>query len=536
VSASGPLGSAAGRERVRASLYARARSAVDRRGPMRALGLGVRRLITPMVDTGTLIFFARDLTTELPAKPPPPGYQAREATPAELEAIGAGSDPGRSLESLRERFRRGHLCIVVVDDRGRFVHTRWLTAEAAYIPESGRNLLLAPGDAYFYDGYTHRDARGRGLDGVVRCAIFHLLAGRGYRRAISYVRSDNPVGLRAARRWQTAIGRVRYVRIGRKALAPIGVERIAPLAFAEGLASDGDEEEHARRIVGWRQWFESWLEQPVDRRSTGFSSLPDAYFNATAAFVADALELDPARDSLLDVGCSSAGVTRRLAARARRLTGADSVSGLLADAARLGIADATGRPARFVTTDGRRLPFADGAFDKVSCMSMIHVLASHDDAERVVRELIRVTAPGGTVLIGGLPDRARRGRARLEYWRRGGWREKLEVLGALLLPTALRARLRRLFRIQPRHRLVALQFDLERVSARLGALAPHCRKLTFPPDFWSRDFRETRSNLVISLPESLPLSRPVGFTDSPSRRASAAVPHRFEDRRAEVSR
>ena len=476
-------------------LAGRVRAAIRRDGLGRTLRRGARHVAAPLVEAGTLVFFVRDLGEPLPEAPEDRGYRVREAHPAEAEAVRMGSDPGRSVESIRERFRRGNLCFVAVGPGGQVGHTRWVTAAPAHIPELHRFLLLAPGDAYFYDGYTHPGARRRGLDGAIRHAIFRSLRARGFRRAVSYVRADNPAGLRAAARWQEPAGRVCYLRLGGGVPRLFGAGRIAPLAFSTDAVLDGGEEE---RVRSWKEWFQGWLEQPLDRRSTGFSALPEEYFEATAELIAGALALDPAADSVLDAGCSSAGVSRRVARRARALTGVDATPGLLADGAR-----SSGRqPLRFTASDARLLPFTDAAFQKVYCTGVIHTLPSQEDGLQVLRELVRVCAPGGRVLVGALPDRSKRWSARREAWRRGTPRERLELLASLLLPTPIKTAARRALGLPRKHRLVALEYDLDALARRLEALDLHleCHRIPYPEHFWSRDFRETRSNLLIQLP------------------------------------
>lgn len=491
---------------VERSLYGRVRGSVERDGLGRTLRLGLRKIASPVVETGALVLFVRELDQAMEDLPPSSqhghGYRVREAHPAELEAVRAGSDPGRAAETLRERFRRGHRCFVAEGPGGAVGHVRWVTGDPPWVPELRRDLLLAPGDAYFYDGFTRPDARRRGLDGLTRTAIFRALRERGFRRAVSYVRADNPAGLRAAARWQRPVGTVRWVRIGRGRPRLVGIRSFAPLGFSREPIAGTDEEELAERARGWQEWFRGWLEQPLDRRSTGFSALPDEYFEATGGFVAGTLKLGPEEDSVLDVGCSSAGVGRRVARRCRSFTGVDATLGLLADAHRDGIRTGAGRPARFLASDGRRLPFPDGAFSAVYCTGVIHTLPSQDDGLRVVRELVRVCRPGGRVLVGALPDRARRWGARAEAWRRGSWRERLELAASVLLPGPAKAGLRRVTGRPPRHRLVALEYDLEALRHHLHELdaALECRILPFAPDFWSRDFRITRSNLVIEIP------------------------------------
>jgi SAM-dependent methyltransferase len=484
----------------------RVRGSVERDGLRRTVRRGVRKLVSPVVETGALVFFARELDQgmeDLPAgSRAGHGYRVREAHPSEIEAVRAASDPGRSVEILRERFRRGHQCFVAEGPGGAVGHVRWVTTDPPWVPELRRDLLLAPGDAYFYDGFTRPDARRRGLDGLTRTTIFRAMRARGCRRAVSYVRADNPAGLRAAARWQRPVGAVRWVRIGRGRPRLLGAGAVAPLGFSREPVAGTDDEDLAERARGWDEWFRGWLAQPLDRRSTGFSALPDEYFEASGRFVAETLELDPGEDSVLDVGCSSAGVGRRVARRCRDFTGVDATLGLLADAARDDVETGAGRRARFLASDGRLLPFPGGAFSAVYCTGVIHTLPSQDDGLRVVRELVRVCRPGGRVLVGALPDRARRWGARAEAWRRGSWRERAELAAAVLLPGPVKAALRRRTGRPPRHRLVALEYDLEALRSHLHDLDPalECRIVPFPPHFWSRDFRITRSNFVIDVP------------------------------------
>jgi SAM-dependent methyltransferase len=111
-----------------------------------------------------------------------------------------------------------------------------------------------------------------------------------------------------------------------------------------------------------------------------------------AAAAADAvLGLIPADvDRLLDVGCGTGIVTRRLAAArsATRVTGADLTYGM----ARM----AAGRlPGSVLLADSRRLPFPDGTFDAVTSVWLLHLLDEPEDVRAVVAECARVLRPGG---------------------------------------------------------------------------------------------------------------------------------------------
>ncbi|MEV5882128.1 class I SAM-dependent methyltransferase [Streptomyces sp. NPDC052020] len=93
---------------------------------------------------------------------------------------------------------------------------------------------------------------------------------------------------------------------------------------------------------------------------------------------------------LLDLACGTGIVTRRLAAArdGMRVTGADLASEMVRRAAaRL--------PGAVVRADSRRLPFADGAFDAVTSVWLLHLIDSAGDVGRIVGECARVLRPGG---------------------------------------------------------------------------------------------------------------------------------------------
>jgi ubiquinone/menaquinone biosynthesis C-methylase UbiE len=95
---------------------------------------------------------------------------------------------------------------------------------------------------------------------------------------------------------------------------------------------------------------------------------------------------------VLDVGCNTGYGTIRFLSVARRVVGVD-VSPAAIDAARARSVD--GRP-EFILTDGPQLPFADASFDLVSSFQ---VLEHVPDAVAYLREIARVTRPGGEVIL-----------------------------------------------------------------------------------------------------------------------------------------
>lgn len=101
---------------------------------------------------------------------------------------------------------------------------------------------------------------------------------------------------------------------------------------------------------------------------------------------------------VLEVGCGTGVVARDLAVRVGptgQVTGVDPTHVLIDVAERLraehGIANVS-----FAVEDGAALPFGDGAFDLTAAIT---VLCHLPEREQVLREMVRVTRPGGRVLI-----------------------------------------------------------------------------------------------------------------------------------------
>jgi len=101
-------------------------------------------------------------------------------------------------------------------------------------------------------------------------------------------------------------------------------------------------------------------------------------------------------ERVLDVGCGTGVVTEELAARTR-----GKVVGVDIDTAMIEAARARGGQAEYRVGDARQLDFPDRYFDVVACHFLLMWV---NDAEQAVREMARVTRPGGAVLVCGEPD------------------------------------------------------------------------------------------------------------------------------------
>ena len=108
------------------------------------------------------------------------------------------------------------------------------------------------------------------------------------------------------------------------------------------------------------------------------------------------------RRTALDFGCGAGRLTRALAARFERAVGVDIASAMVETARRLNAAVAN---AEFRVNDADHLrQFDDGAFDLVYTSLVLQHVPDRALIEGYLRELVRVTAPGG-VLVAAIPDR-----------------------------------------------------------------------------------------------------------------------------------
>ena len=102
-------------------------------------------------------------------------------------------------------------------------------------------------------------------------------------------------------------------------------------------------------------------------------------------------------DYVLDVGCGTGEASWRLADRFTRIrvVGVDVLPESISEAgSRSNAWPAAAGRVEFMVADAFALPFPAGAFDLVMCR---HVLQAIPDVEAVLREIRRVTRPGGKV-------------------------------------------------------------------------------------------------------------------------------------------
>ena len=107
-------------------------------------------------------------------------------------------------------------------------------------------------------------------------------------------------------------------------------------------------------------------------------------------------ELEPAAgDQVLDVAAGAAHLGRALAPRVAHVSALDLTPEMLEQGKQLATAAGL-RNIVFLLGDAAALPWIDGQFDLVACRLTLHQVA---DPAAVVREMLRVTRPGGRVAV-----------------------------------------------------------------------------------------------------------------------------------------
>lgn len=173
----------------------------------------------------------------------------------------------------------------------------------------------------------------------------------------------------------------------------------------------------------WPKKYDEWFESPIGKLVKEYEGR---------------LLLDMVRpirgEHVLDVGCGTGIFTLDLLEAGARVTGLELSLPMLRRAGQ----KAAGRAFHMVRGDMRRLPFADGTFDKTVSVTAIEFL---DDACAAVAELFRVTRRGGAVVVASLnslsPWATRRktaAKAGHDLFRHARFRSPAEMAGLMPVP------------------------------------------------------------------------------------------------------
>ena len=179
--------------------------------------VALKKLLEPIAQVGSVYFLERDLSEPMPQLRPVPGIVAREGTLSDIALLDETTDATKRKLLATERLEKGDRWFLAVEDRtGRLTNYRWVSTTTAFIPELDRELIVAPGEAYFYDLETLPEFRRRGIEAVTRQYAYDFLFREcAMNRVIVYICADNNASLNAARRYLTPIRRVWYARTTR---------------------------------------------------------------------------------------------------------------------------------------------------------------------------------------------------------------------------------------------------------------------------------------------------------------------------------
>ncbi len=139
---------------------------------------------------------------------------------------------------------------------------------------------------------------------------------------------------------------------------------------------------------------EARIRDQFSRQAKMFAASPELHNEAALALLTSAAAPQPS-DNTLDVACGPGSVVLAMAGLARHATGLDATPAMLAEAAAgaeaKGIINVSWRQG-----DVYALPFANGAFDIVSCRFAFH---HFERPLAALREMVRVCRPRGTILL-----------------------------------------------------------------------------------------------------------------------------------------
>ena len=150
----------------------------------------------------------------------------------------------------------------------------------------------------------------------------------------------------------------------------------------------------------WRPIWESKATEG-DFAASGRSSGDPGQLFALLADAAAALELNP-KDVLLDVGCGVGLLARHLAPYVETLVCVDFAIPLLLRARE------QAPRGRYAAGRIQALPFREAAFTKLMASGVLPYLGDDATVGRALREMRRLTAPGGRAFASGNPDRRKK--------------------------------------------------------------------------------------------------------------------------------
>lgn len=292
---------------------------------------------------------------------------------------------------VRQRLARGHTCIGLCSE-GCLVHVSWVASSSAHVGYLGCDIELAPGDAYTYEAYTAPEVRGCNLSPYRIAWMMDYLRERGYRRLILVVMPENRTAFRP-------VQKVGCQPIGMLGCIRLGNWRHCFSRACGSLSADAG----MPSCHTWNKSSISTYWDDVTRRVSSKSHYLDVFLGemkrqAHLDLLGQWGGLSSGRTLKTDVfeeGTGPDGYLSALGALEGFVIGMDISSAAAKNARRRG----TEARAYYLAADVRHLPFPDKAFDLIISPSTLDHFPDSADLGRSLRELRRVLAPAGRLMI-----------------------------------------------------------------------------------------------------------------------------------------
>jgi len=289
-------------------------------------------------------------------------------------------------EEVRRRLASGQMCFAAWHE-GRIVHAAWVATGQVWIGYLARTMTLAPDEAYSYESFTAPDYRGQNVSTMRLLHVLQVLRQAGYRRIISAIMPENKPAFRPIEKAGFhPIGVIGYVRLGpwrwdfcrlRPGARPLGQTNGQPsMAYWDNVACQMDTKPlylDAFLSEMKRQAHLALIERWGGVPATGRVLKTDLFEEATGA---SAFLTDLSKDALPLIGMD---VSKVVASQAQRRD--------------------SGQKAHYVVADVRHLPFANGSFALIVSPSTLDHFADIADLSHSLRELARVMAPAGRLIV-----------------------------------------------------------------------------------------------------------------------------------------
>ncbi len=336
------------------------------------------------------IFYRRVLVMERSLAEPVPHLEARRAVRMrwlreEEAAACARSYPGLSEAEVVRRLRLGHRCLVA-EAEGRIVHATWVASSEACIEYLKLDFPLASGQAYLYQSYTTPEMRGQNLGTAGLAAVLRCLRQEGFQRAFCCLQPDRAIAYPPPLK-------TGFVPVARLGWFRLGPRRRVFRRPVNRLPWWG------RRVlrVGPRYW-------DVVGRGCAARRTLDPFLGAMKRRAHLGLIRRwggvPERGRVLKTDvfeeADGAGQLLRALRRPENVVVGMDISPVIC--ARAAGRDA-GRVCSYAVSDVRRLPFAAGAFALIVSTSTLDHFTAREHLGTSLRELRRVLARGGRLII-----------------------------------------------------------------------------------------------------------------------------------------